>query len=137
MIRLKCKKISYFEVIQFGAVKLDANNEIIGRYESFVKPRYSHIDEKVSNLTNITDETVSNAPDYLDTINGLFDWAGDTSVVLSWSNGDLKVLKNEYIQKGFLNLRLDKMFANWVDLQKCFGDEIVVSQQIALSSAVR
>ncbi|MBQ3165676.1 MAG: exonuclease domain-containing protein [Lachnospiraceae bacterium] len=124
-------------MIQFGAVKLDTNNEIIGRYESFVKPRYSHIDEKVSNLTNITGETVSNAPDYLDIINGFLDWAGDTSVVLAWSNEDLKVLKNESIQKGFSDIRLDKMFANWVDLQKCFGDEIGVSQQIALSSAVR
>lgn len=131
------QKLSYFEVIQFGAVKLDENNEIIGRYESFVKPRYSHIDEKVSNLTHITDEKVSNAPDYLDIINGFLDWAGDTSVVLSWSNEDLKVLKNESKQKGFSDLRLDKMFANWIDLQKCFGDEIGVNQQIALSSAVR
>ena len=46
------KKLSRFETIQFGAVKLDANNEIIGRYESLVKPRYSHIDEAVSNLTS-------------------------------------------------------------------------------------
>ena len=70
------KELSRYETIQFGAVKLDANNEIIGRYESLVKPRYSHIDEAVSNLTNITDEIVSNAPDYIEIINGFLDWAG-------------------------------------------------------------
>lgn len=135
--QMEMRKLSRFEIIQFGAVKLDSNNDIIGRYDSFVKPRYSHIDEKVSNLTRITDETVSNAPDYIDIINGFLDWAGNTSIVLSWSTEDLKVLRNESLQKGFSDIRLDKMFDNWVDLQKCFGDEIGVEHQVALSSAVK
>ncbi len=33
-------------------------------------------------------------------------------------------------------MRLDKMFENWVDLQKCFGEEIGINQQISLSNAV-
>ena len=31
---------------------------------------------------------------------------------------------------------MDKMFENWVDLQKCFGEEIGINQQISLSNAV-
>lgn len=131
------KKLSRFETIQFGAVKLDANYEMIGRYESFVKPRYSHINEKVSELTNITDEIVSSAPDYIEIINGFLDWAGDTSTVFSWSTEDLKVLRKESKQKGFSDVRLDRMFENWVDLQKCFGEEVGVEQQISLSNAVK
>lgn len=131
------KKLSKFETIQFGAVKLDANNEIIGRYESLVKPRYSHIDETVSKLTNITDEMVSSAPDYIEIINGFLDWAGDNCTVYSWSTEDLKVLRKESKQKGFSDSRLDKMFENWVDLQKCFGEEVGVEQQISLSNAVK
>lgn len=130
------KKLSKFETIQFGAVKLDANNEIIGRYESFVKPRYSHIDEKVSKLTNITDEIVSNAPDYIEIINGFLDWAGENNTVFSWSTEDLNVLRKESKQKGFSDVRLDRMFENWIDLQKCFGDEVGINQQISLSNAV-
>ncbi len=131
------KKLSKFETIQFGAVKLDANNEIIGRYESFVKPRYSHIDETVSKLTNITDEIVSSAPDYIEIINGFLDWAGDTCTVFSWSTEDLRLLRKESRQKGFTDARLDKMFENWVDLQKSFGEEVGVKKQISLSNAVK
>lgn len=131
------KKLSRFETIQFGAVKLDANNEIIGRYESLVKPRYSHIDEAVSNLTNITDEMVSNAPDYIEIINGFLEWAGDTYTVCSWSTEDLKLLRKESRQKEFSDARLDRLFENWVDLQKCFGQEVGVQQQISLSNAIR
>lgn len=131
------KKLSRFETIQFGAVKLDANNEIIGRYESLVKPRYSHIDEKVSKITNITDEMVSSAPDYIEIINGFLDWAGDAYTVYSWSTEDLKVLRKESKQKDFSDARLDKMFENWVDLQKCFGQEVGIQQQISLSNAVK
>lgn len=135
--QIEMKKLSRFETIQFGAVKLDANNEIIGRYESLVKPRYSHIDATVSKLTNITDELVSSAPDYIEIINGFLDWAGDNCTVCSWSTEDLKVLRNESRQKGFEDERLDRMFENWVDLQRCFGEEIGVSQQVSLENAVR
>lgn len=131
------KKLSKFETIQFGAVKLDANNEIIGRYESLVKPRYSHIDATVSKITNITDELVSSAPDYIEIINGFLDWAGDNCTVCSWSTEDLKVLRKESKQKGFEDARLNQMFENWVDLQRCFGEEIGVTQQISLSNAVK
>ena len=131
------KKLSKFETIQFGAVKLDSNNEIIGRYESFVKPRYSHIDEKVSKLTHITDKTVQDAPDFIDIINGFLDWAGDTVTIMSWSMEDLKQLRKESIQKNFSDARLDAMFENWVDLQKSFGEAVGIEQQVSLSNAVK
>lgn len=132
------KKLSRFEIIQFGAVKLDSNNEIIGRYESFVKPRYSrHIDENVSKLTHITDATVQEAPDFIDIINGFLDWAGDTVTIMSWSMEDLNQLKKESAQKEFSDVRLDAMFENWVDLQKSFSDAIGIEKQVSLSNAVK
>lgn len=131
------KKLSKFETIQFGAVKLDSNNEIIGRYESFVKPRYSHIDEVVSKLTHITDTTVQDAPDFINIINGFLDWAGENVTVMSWSMEDLRQLRRESRQKEFSDARLDAMFENWVDLQRSFGEEIGIEQQVSLSNAVR
>ena len=46
------------------------------------------------------------------------------------------MLRKESHQKGFSDIRLDRMFENWIDLQKCFGDEVGINQQIALSNAV-
>lgn len=132
------KKLSKFEVIQFGAVKLDSNNDIIGRYESFVKPRYSaHIEESVSILTHITDRMLKEAPDYIEVINGFLDWAGNTKYVMSWSTTDLLQLRAESRQKEFEDTRLTEMFNNWIDLQKCFGDELGLEHQISLINAIK
>lgn len=131
------QKLAKFEIIQFGAVKLNSKNEIIGKFDSFVKPRYcSCIEEKVVKLTGITDEMISEAPDFINVVTGFLGWAGDTKTVFSWSLDDLRVLQNECRQKGMIDGRLDILFDNWIDLQKMFGDKVGVERQISLENAV-
>lgn len=130
-------RLAKFEIIQFGAVKLNSKNEIIGKYDSYVRPRFcSCIDPKVAKLTGITDEMVSEAPDFINVVNGFLGWVGDTKTILSWSMDDFRVLRNECRQKGLIDGRLDILFDNWIDLQKMFGDEIGVEKQVSLENAI-
>lgn len=69
-------------------------------------------------------------------MNGFLGWAGDTKTVMSWSMEDLRVIKHERMQKGFIDGRLDNLFENWTDIQKMFGEEIGVERQISLENAV-
>ena len=131
------KQAAKFEIIQLGAVKLNHNNEIIGKYDSFVKPRYSkRIDPKVVNLTGITDDMIREAPDFIAVMNGFLGWAGENLTILSWSMDDYRVLKKESKQKDLIDERLDRLFENWYDLQKMFGDALGIDRQIALEHAV-
>lgn len=68
------RKISRYETIQIGAVKLNEKNELIDRFSTLVKPAYSEIQAKVSELTHISDALVKNAPSFPKALNDFLNW---------------------------------------------------------------
>lgn len=123
------------EIIQIGAVKLDARGNIIDDFKIGVKPQFfSIMNRNVKELTGISQEMLALGMDFPEAINRFKTWCGSDVKFLSWGQDDIVVLMQNLELYG-LN---DNLFTNFFDLQKIFGLQIknVTKKQIALIKAV-
>ena len=80
------------EIIEFGAVKLDAQLNITDRFSCFVKPQVTKkISAIISDLTNITDANLLVARPYMQVMSRFKKWAGDC-VIATWGTSDILAL---------------------------------------------
>ena len=80
------------EIIEFGAVKLDAQLNITDRFSCFVKPQVTKkISAIISDLTNITDANLLDARPYMQVMSRFKKWAGDC-VIATWGTSDILAL---------------------------------------------
>lgn len=132
------RKITPFEIIEIGAVKLNDNNEIVGEYDSYIHPLYGSIEKEISELTHITNEDVADARAFGEVVHEFLDWAGeDETEVYSWSMTDHAQLEKECRQKSCVDPRMERLLSHWIDFQKVFGELIGIEQSIALDKALR
>lgn len=132
------RKICKYEVIQIGAVKLNSQNEIISRFNTLVKPTYSEIQAKVTELTHISDVMVQTAPSYTKALRDFLAWVGDEDVIIySWSETDKVQLDQESTLKGCKTEQLTRLLNNWIDLQLLVGNLLGIQQQLSLANALR
>lgn len=80
------------EIIEFGAVKLDKKMNITDRFSCFVKPQVGKkISAIISDLTNITDDNLSDAMPFMQVMSRFKKWAGDC-VISTWGTSDILAL---------------------------------------------
>ena len=81
------------EIIEFGAVKLDAQLNITDPvFSCFVKPQVTKkISAIISDLTNITDANLLDARPYMQVMSRFKKWAGDC-VIATWGTSDILAL---------------------------------------------
>ena len=97
---LEAREICKHEIIQIGAVKLDSQNKIIDSFNMLVKPCYSNISKKVERLTHISNEMVSDAPDFIYAMDQFFSWIGQEPFIMySWSMTDKEYMVNNPLLK--------------------------------------
>lgn len=128
------------EIIEIGAVKLDHRLKVVDTFKQLIKPSISKkLSSHFSNLTNITlEEIKENGIPFSDAFRAFSSWArGEDNVFLSWSNSDLYVLQQNYLQ--FFGISNIPFLTNYCDAQKycmAFIDDSVQSpnQQISLSN---
>ncbi|MDO4443441.1 MAG: 3'-5' exonuclease [Slackia sp.] len=108
-----------FEIIQIGAVRVDAYGNALDTFDSYVRPRYaSDIAWKVKQLTGISRSDVCDADCLEDVMGRFLDWVGDSPTrIVTWSRNDFKQLSSETRFKG-LPFSLGDM--RWLDLQKIY-----------------
>lgn len=95
------------EIIQIGAVKLDENKNICGKFERIVKPSViKSMNRMVSKLTGITDETLKNGENFSDVIEELKQFCGNDFVFLIWGYDDIRILVN--------NIKYHGMDLSWL-----------------------
>ena len=124
------------EVIEFGAVKLDANYVPIEEFQCYVRPEFGEITKHISKLTGITSETVADKPKFAESFGKFFDWIGTWDMkIYSWSSSDIKQLKNECTYK-LPTFDVDRLERQWIDIQKEFDDRIGLHSNLALKHAV-
>ncbi len=87
---------AYDTIIELAAVKVK-NGEIIDRFESFANPHHP-LSATTIDLTGITDDMVSDAPEPEEVVEKFRDWTGD----------DILVAHNASFDMGFLNAGLKK-----------------------------
>lgn len=125
------------EIIQIGAVKLDANFAELDRFTSYVRPRFGEIDEFIENLTGISQKQIEDAPVLEEAISKFNEWINDdNAVMVSWSMSDLKQLRYEMSAKGIIDSAMEGYFDKWVDCQEMFGISINARDRWGLERAI-
>ena len=85
----------YFnEIIEIGAVRLTETMEETGRFHAVIRPQVSKkLSTIVTDLTNITEEELSDGTSFYKAMAGLRRFAGEGDrVLVTWSTTDLSVL---------------------------------------------
>lgn len=134
------KKRRYInELVEIGAVKLNDKFEIIDEFQSVIK---SQITEKLSNrfinLTNISNEEMLSGVSLGEAIESFKNWAGEDTVVFTWSDSDLYTLYQNCDE--FLGLDYIPGFFKYADAQKIVQaymkqNGFVIESQISLENA--
>lgn len=107
------------KIIEIGAVKIE-NGEIIDEFSTFVNPKRG-IPYKITELTGITNDMVSNAPIIDDVIKEFYEFCSDSILVAHNIDFDMSFIRRNGIEFGysFKNSLLDT-----IDLCKYLFPEI-------------
>lgn len=105
-----------FEILQIGAVKLDADLNIIDTFNTFVKPNiYKEIHPFIKKMTNIIHEDVKDAPNFPQAFNNFKEFMNnDKNILCVWGNGDLKEL---YRNIKYYNLSTENLSNTYINVQ--------------------
>lgn len=130
-----CKKIGGFinEIIEFGAVKLDSQINIIDKFSMIVRPEIGKkISASVQNLTNLTNEEVNKGYPFPYAISKFRKFTKNC-VLMTWSNSDLYAL----ISNSRYHLKNERLpfLKQYVDLQIYCQDMLGISKSLGLSTA--
>ena len=125
------------ETIQIGAVMLDENFNCISKFQTYVKPVFSHMTSDIEELTSIHQSNLDKADDFITAFDKYCSWVGDSDITtFCWDSIDYKQLWNELYAKGKHRKDLFSYLENFVDLQKTFCDLLHSKQRLSLDSAV-
>lgn len=112
------KKLKGFinEIIEFGAVKIDSNMQIIDTFSMLVHPQIGKkISSKVKDLTSISNELLSDGVTYTHALSKFKKFLGN-DILMTWATSDILVL----IENSKYYLQTDRLdfIKKYVDLQK-------------------
>ncbi|MGN8831528.1 exonuclease domain-containing protein [Selenomonas montiformis] len=124
------------EVIEFGAVRLDASFRQEATFQCYVEPEYGPIRKHITSLTGITQAMVAGRDHYADCFRRFVDWVGGAETrIYSWSMSDIKQLKKECRYK-MPSFDVGWLEERWVDLQQEFDDRLGLHNSLALKHAL-
>ena len=109
------KKSKYpFEIIQFGAVKLDMDFNTVGTFNRLVKPSiYSRISEFVTELTGIITDSLASEPTFSQVYSDFLEFVNETETIFCiWGMIDMKELFRNVIYHGLDENLLPKRYIN-------------------------
>lgn len=135
----KSKKKFINELVEFGAIKLDENFNIVSTYNAVIKSQLTDkLSQRFIDLTNITNEEMLNGKPFEVVINEYSEWAGRDTITLTWSNSDIYTLF--YNCNDFLNLNYIPGITYYSDAQKIVQNYLIfkghtIKSQISLENA--
>lgn len=125
------------EIIQIGAVMLNASHHITDEFVTYVKPEYGKLDYFISKLTGIEERDLETAPTLRGALVKFVDWIGNRDVtILSWSDSDYHQMKDEMRVKKIKYHGIEQLLENWVDFQRSFDRMLGLERQYALKEAM-
>ncbi len=125
------------EIIQIGAVLLDDDLKVESKFNRYVRPEYGYLDDFIKGFTGIRWSDLADAPMLAEALMDFNNWlpAEDVTIV-SWSRTDEKQLLNEMEAKGIAFIRIDELFADWLDCQPMFARKLGNTRQYRLQEAL-
>ena len=124
------------ELIQIGAVMLDSEYNIIDHFDMFVKPEYGSITPSIQNLTGISPKDVQNALTADKALEMLEKWIPENSILVTWSDNDVKQLDDELYFKDICLMKLYNYLDNYIDCQEIFSEKMDTNRIYQLSEAL-
>lgn len=121
------------ELIEIGAVKMNGAFEVIDTYQTYVSPDFGKMDEKIIQLTGITDEKLVGAPKFAVAMDDFAKWIGKGKTqYYSWSMSDIRQFQNEAEFKGYQGGIIRKMEVSWNDFQQEYSRLLGIEKKIKL-----
>lgn len=110
-----------FEIIEIGAVKLNASLQIISEFHRLIRPRvYRQMHYKISEVTHMSIEELETEGQLFETaIQEFFDWCGEEYWFCTWGTMDLTELQRNIVYHG-LEIPFE-MPLLYYDLQKIYS----------------
>ena len=125
------------ELIEIGAVKMNSAFKVIDTYQTYVSPDFGKMDEKIIQLTGITDEKLVGAPKFAEAMDDFAKWIGKGKTqYYSWSMSDIRQFQNEADFKGYKGGIIRKMEVSWNDFQQEYSQLLGIEKKIKLKQAV-
>ena len=125
------------EIIEFGAVMVDEQLEIVDTFEALVRPQVGKkISEKIETLTNISNEDLVDGVLFMQAVSRFRKWAGG-SPILTWGTSDiLALIENCRYFGGDGKI---PFLSEYVDLQKYCESQLGYDphKQMGLSTAAQ
>ncbi len=112
-----------FEVIEIGAVKLNKDKEIIGRFESLICPVvYKKMYFMTAKVTSITMDELLKADGFPEVFARFLKWCGKDYIFCTWGSMDLTELRRNI---DFHNIKpLAEGVLSYLDIQKLYSLEL-------------
>ncbi|MCR4764419.1 MAG: exonuclease domain-containing protein [Lachnospiraceae bacterium] len=124
------------EIIQIGAVLLNADYEIIDRFNRYVRPVYGQLDDFIKELTGITEKDLAGAGSFEAVLQDFTAWIPADATMISWSMSDRKQLKEELGAKQLTSDVLTRLFETWIDCQPMFAEKLNSRRRYSLQEAL-
>lgn len=107
-----------FEMIQIGAVKVDAQYQVVDSISIPIRPQYYvKIHPRIRKMTQLGAEELADAPTFLDAMEQFTTWCGEDYTLLTWGCDDVSVLKQNMDFFGYT-----KPMPPLCDIQRLFSD---------------
>ena len=85
----------YGEIIQFGAVKMNSEKQIVDTFKAMVKPvYYTKMHAKVEEITGIDDSELECGKPFSEVYAEFVDFCGEDFCFLTWGRDDIRIIKS-------------------------------------------
>ena len=82
-----------FEILQFGAIKLDEQRLMIDSFSQMIQPScYLTLHPQVKRITGITRDDLAGEPSFSEAFEAFEKWCGEDYAILTWGGDDISVL---------------------------------------------
>lgn len=125
------------ELIEIGAVKMDQHYEVIDQFQTYVMPEYGSMDQRIIELTGITDDKLEGAPSFATALDIFSVWIGNEETQFySWSMSDIRQFQAEALFKEYHGKVIHRMETHWNDFQQEYSRLLGIGKKIKLKQAV-
>lgn len=125
-----------FEIIEIGAVKWDAEGNLIGEFHRLIRPQiYSKMHYIISEVTHMDMHELNVCGEsFVTAAAAFFEWCGEDAVYCTWGSQDLTELQRNMVFYAMENHLPKPLF--YYDVQKLYGLLYEGGRRLSLDTAV-
>ncbi|MBO4337916.1 MAG: exonuclease domain-containing protein [Lachnospiraceae bacterium] len=109
-----------FEIIEIGAIKLDEDRNVTGRFHELIKPQvYKEMPRLIEDMLHVDMQKLQQGRRFEDVCEDFLEWCGEDYVFCTWGNQDLLELQRNMLYFGLEPISFGPL--EYFDVQKLFS----------------